>query len=112
MTKKTVEKIAQKLGWSVDWDDDKSVTFSQYSPAGQDFSFSVDYKKIDDIYDEVFLYYQNYDPSYEAYLWLDESGHGKNGAPYGMGDVYNDMVACEEMLSKLEQALNEARSSK
>ena len=112
MTKAKIEKISSDLGWSVSWDKNndgsKFVMFSQFSPAGQDFNFEVDYKTLDEIRNKVFGYYQTYDPSYEAYLWLDESGHGKNGAPYEMIDVYNDMKACEEMLSDLYLALEEA----
>jgi hypothetical protein len=112
MTKEKIEKIASDLGWSVSWDKNnngsKFVMFSQFSPAGQDFNCEVDYKTLDEIWNKVFEYYKSYDPSYEAYLWLDESGHGKNGAPYEMIDVYNDMKACEEMLCNLYQALKEA----
>lgn len=52
-------------------------------------------------------YYDNYDCSYEAYLWLDNTGHGTNGAPYDMKDVYEDMEACEEMTFELWKSLSE-----
>ena len=111
MTKKKIEKIAEKLGWTVTWDKNndgmKFVNFSQYSPAGQDFNVELDYKTLGEIEDKLREYYDNYDPSYEAYLWLAESGHGKNGAPYEMIDVYNDMKACEEMIDKLACAIEE-----
>lgn len=45
--------------------------------------------------------YDDYDASYEAYLWLDDYGHGKNGAPYYMGDVLADKEEWESMLDKL-----------
>ena len=32
---------------------------------------------------------------------------GKNGAPYEMVDVYNDMVACKEMIDKLADDIKE-----
>lgn len=109
MTKKKIETIAEELGWTVTWDKNndgtKFVMFSQYSPAGQDFNVELEYKNLGEIEDKLREYYDNYDPSYEAYLYLDESGHGVNGAPYEMIDVYNDMKACEEMLCKLYQAL-------
>lgn len=111
MTKARVEKVAENLGWRVSWgknnDGSKFVMFSQYSPAGQDFICEVEYKTLDEILNKVFEYYKAYDPSYEASLWLDESGHGKDGAPYEMIDVYNDMKACEEILLKLYEALEE-----
>ena len=111
MTKAKIEKIAVELGWSVTWDKNndgiKFVMFSQYSPAGQDFNVELEYKNLGEIEDKLREYYDSYDPSYEASLWLDESGHGKNGAPYEMIDVYNDMVACEEMIDKLACAIEE-----
>lgn len=111
MTKKRIEKIAEELGWTVTWekndDGTKFVMFSQYSPAGQDFNIELEYKTLGEIEDKLREYYDSYDPSYEAYLWLDESGHGKNGAPYEMIDVYNDMKACEEMIDKLACAIEE-----
>ena len=36
-----------------------------------------------------------------------EDGHGKNGAPYDMKDLYGDMEACQDMIYELYQALNE-----
>lgn len=111
MTKNKIEKIAEEPGWTVTWDknDDgtKFVIFSQYSPAGQDFNVELEYENLGEIEDKLREYYDSYDPSYEAYLWLDESGHGKNGAPYEMIDVYNDMVACKEMIDKLACAIKE-----
>ena len=38
---------------------------------------------------------------YETYLWLDSDGHGKNGAPYDMKDLYEDMEACREIIYEL-----------
>lgn len=111
MTKEKIEKIAEGLEWTVTWnanhDETKSVMFSKYSPAGQDFNCEVDYKTLDEIGMKVFDRYKSFDASYEAYVWLDDSGHGANGAPYEMIDVYNDMKACEEMLCKLYQALEQ-----
>lgn len=111
MTKEKIEKIAEGLEWTVTWsenhDGTKFVMFSKYSPAGQDFNCEVDYKTLDEIWRKVFDRYESFDASYEAYIWLDDSGHGANGAPYEMIDVYNDMKACEEMLCELYQALEQ-----
>ena len=110
MTKKKIQKIAEELGWTVTWDKNnegtKFVMFSQYSPAGQDFNCEVKYSNLDEICNKVFEYYKSYDPSYEAYLWLDSDGHGKNGAPYEMIDVYNDMEACKKSVYELYESLN------
>lgn len=110
MTKEKIEKVAESLGWTVTWYKNirtKSVMFNQSSPAGQDFSVELEYENLGEIEDRLREYYDSYDPSYEASLWLDESGHGKNGAPYEMIDVYNDMKACKEMIDKLACAIEE-----
>ena len=97
---------AEELGWSRDHDCDDTYTFSKSSPAGQDFSFTVDTEGEPTFFlSNIKEYYNDYDPSYEAYLWLDDSGHGKSGSPYEMIDVYNDMVACGDMVFDLWNAL-------
>ncbi len=91
------------------------VDMSKYSPAGQEFYFTVCIQtdeENDNTTAGLFLesikeYHSDYDPSYEAYLWLDETGHGKNGAPYDMKDLYNDMIACQDMVWDLFQNLHD-----
>ena len=46
-------------------------------------------------------YINDFDVSYEAYLWLDDTGHGRNGAPYEMIDVYEDMEECLHNMEEL-----------
>lgn len=108
-----IVEIAEENGWKVDVEsndgDNFSYEFSKYSTAGQDFSFEAEmednnvYALLNNIKD----YYDNYDCSYEAYLWLDNTGHGTNGAPFNMKDVYEDMESCEEMTFELWKSLSE-----
>ena len=42
---------------------------------------------------------------YETYIWLDQWGHGKNGAPYRMRTVLEDSEAIEKMVEKLLDAI-------
>ena len=82
--------------------------FSKTSPEGQDFSFEVDIGcDIEDFLNIVDNYYQNFDVSYETYLWLDNTGHGKNGAPYEMEDVLEDMKACEQYINDIAWIVND-----
>lgn len=48
---------------------------------------------------------EDYDVSYETYLWLDDTGHGKNNAPYDMLDCYKDSEEALEHLEDLERLL-------
>ena len=97
-------EIAQNNEWTVTVDE-SDYTFSKYSPAGQDFNFTVSGDTAQEIIDGVRERYNNFDCSSEAYLWLDSDGHGTNGAPYDMKEVYEDMEACEQMIDELWEAL-------
>lgn len=100
-------EIAEQLDFSVHVTSEGSkytFDFQKYSPAGQDFSFTIEIEtECDetDIADKINEYYENYDVSYETYIWLDNTGHGANGAPYEMIDVYNDMKECEQYIKEL-----------
>jgi hypothetical protein len=93
--------------FSVLCDEDGEITFCKYSPAGQDFSFSVNANTLDELLREIGRYHYYYDPSEEAYLWLDDTGHGRNGAPYDMKDVYEDMEACKEYIWEAYEIIQE-----
>lgn len=96
-----IEEI-KELGWNITLDNDQEAYFQRFSPAGQDFNFSVDTENdIDSFINNIYERYENFDVSYETYLWLDEEGHGRNGAPYDMRDLYNDMESCEQSILEL-----------
>lgn len=91
------------------YEDEQGYDFGKYSSAGQDFHFYIHREKtLGDFVNAVLNYYDGYDPSEEAYLWLDSTGHGKNGAPYEMIDVYNDMVECKGFIYELYEIILEA----
>ena len=113
-----IYEIAEREGWKVDYSytDEKETeimfSFEKYSPAGQDFYISVSVPNEDDedifydnVADAIYKYWEGFDVSYETYIWLDETGHGRNGAPYDMMDVYKDMEACADMTHDLWLAL-------
>ena len=108
----TVLGCAENSGWHVyvyDYPtkDEVMFEFSKFTPAGHDFSFSATMQdgSLDSLIRELEDYYVGFDPDEEAYLWLDESGHGRNGAPYRMKDVLEDMEAACDMVADLFEAL-------
>lgn len=108
-------KLSQKLIQTIKdhdfsvYEDERGYDFGKYSSEGQDFSFYIEKQEsLGDFANEVLNYYNDYDPSEEASLWLDDTGHGKNGAPYKMIDVYNDMVECEGFIYELYEIILEA----
>lgn len=113
--KKLIE-TSEELGWTLTFDfgEYASVCFSKFSNCGGDFSFSIDFseREIKDDYvffiiDKIGCYLHDYDVSYETYLWLDSRGHGRNGAPYDMLDVYNDVLGWLKEAEKLNKKLND-----
>lgn len=109
-----------ELGWNVE-EECGELTFSRISLFGQDFEFSIEgsfddldvdiESHINKLIDLIHEYYENFDVSYEAYLLLDQTGHGKNGAPYRMIDVYKDMEWCEEQIDLLCDELYKIQQS-
>jgi len=106
-----ITTVATGLGWQVDTDTPTPgivvFEFSQYTPAGQDFNFSVDMKgdDPDSLLTEIERYYEGFDPDYEASLWIGDDGHGKNGAPYRLRAVLEDSEAIEKMVDALIKAI-------
>lgn len=116
-----IYEIAEREGWQVscEYSDEKETeimfSFQKHSPAGRDFYFDVsvpneydeddEYNLYYNVADAIYTYFENFDVSYETYIWLDENGHGKNGAPHDMKDLYEDMQACEDMIQDLWIAL-------
>lgn len=104
--KKEIKRILEKiksLGWVVDIDNSNEyVTLSKFSPYGHDFNIDIHIEENgNDFIYNIYKCYEEFDVSYETYLWLDNEGHGKNGAPYDMKDVYEDMVACQNFIYEL-----------
>lgn len=59
----------------------------------------------DEMLEELNSLIDDYDISYETYLWLDDTGHGKGGAPYDMLDCYKDSEEALEQLESLHHLL-------
>ncbi|PAV30224.1 hypothetical protein CIL05_07085 [Virgibacillus profundi] len=103
--KELISKV-ESLEWTVDKEGDNEYRLSKYSPAGQDFSIVVEGEEVEELIESIYQVYNDFDTSEETYLWLDNTGHGTNGAPYHMKDLLEDMEACEQMISDLYDELN------
>lgn len=103
--------IAEDDGWSVhNYCDDFSeieLEFSKSSSASQDFSFCISTKSGSQqgFLAEMRDYIDGYDPDYQATLWIDEWGHGKNGAPYRLADIIADMEECKRNMQDLHDVI-------
>ena len=104
--KEEITEIAESLNFNItiSEDEDVNISFAKTSSYGQDFNFEISVGKdasMIEIWKRLQSYQNNFDVSAEAYLWLDESGHGKNGAPFEMIDVYKDMEECKGFVTEL-----------
>lgn len=102
-----LKNMFASAGFSIYPEDENCVGFQKYSSAGQDFNFSIDTEN--NLYyfaNNILAYYQDFDVSAEAMLWLGPDGHGRNGAPYDMQDVYKDMEECEAFIYEAYQIVN------
>ena len=106
-TIKDIIEIAEKIDWHVTKEDNNNFLFSKYSPAGQDFSFYAQGKNAQELTNNIYEAYNNFDPSYETYIWLDNTGHGINGSPYNMKDIYYDMEWCQNQILELFITIDE-----
>ena len=109
-----VVACAEAKGWHVEagiiYKEQKSeFEFGKYSPAGRDFSFNATMKcaNINSLIEDIDNYYEGFDVDSETYIWLDQFGHGRNGAPYRMRAVLEDMEATEKMIGELLGAIKE-----
>lgn len=106
-----VEDIARKNGWSVNVEDEENddirFEFQRYTMHGQDFNFNAAMSDGDvgTLIDDIRQYFGDFDPDYEAYLWIGDDGHGKCGAPYHIKDIVADMEDAEEKICELLNAL-------
>ena len=101
-----VIELAESLDWKVTVDGN-DVDFQYYTNYGQDCHMNITLAEdFDKFTDEIYSYYENYDVSEETALWIDESGHGKNGAPYDIEDILNDMKEFESAIHELWKKLN------
>lgn len=105
MNKKLIVKI-EDLGWAIEEEGENEYRLAKYSPAGQDFSISVEGENEDELVNSISQAYDNFDALAETYLWLDNTGHGANGAPYDMRDLLDDMETCERMILDLYNEVN------
>ena len=106
-TKNSICSIGENLGWKVEWgaqSNGKYVTFSQYSPAGEDFSFDIWYEKIGDVPDRIMEYYNDFDIDEHVEMWIDARRNGVSGVP-STCRLVKDAEDIEEMIWNLAEEL-------
>lgn len=102
---------ADELGWSVrEYDDEWE--FSQYSPAGEDFSFCVrksDATDLNGFVREIRLCTDSFDPEEHAMMWAEASKNGVGGVP-SLFTLVDDAKDLKTMLDELAYAMEHTAS--
>lgn len=98
---KKYKKVIEDLGWVVREYGD-SYDICQYSPAGEDFSFSISKKHVAQ---EIIEYAENFDPDEHAADWI-ESMRTVRGVPQSVRALIDDADAIKEMLDELARAID------
>jgi len=95
-----IEDLGYKWNGASSNGDLYQIDIQKYSLEGQDCNFTLQCDKDNpsSVAKAFYELYENYDPESETMLWLGEDGHGKNGAPYHMRDLLEDMEAVQEDL--------------
>ena len=107
-TKEEIKQLFDKienLDWVITEEGYSQYLLSQFSPAEQDFNIVIEGKNVEELLESIYQAYENYDVSEETYLWLDNTGHGKNGAPYELEAVLEDMKWCKNAILELYKNL-------
>lgn len=97
----TIEKVANSCGWSV-YIDNANFYFEKMIET-QDFVFAIscEEKSLQSLVIQIESYLKNFDVDYETSIWIGENGHGKNGAPYHIKDILDEMYSAKEQIAIL-----------
>ncbi len=91
----------ETLSWDVYCDGDGSVELYQFSPAGEDFGFTVSESNlIEDVKD----YAESFDSEEHAAMWYDAGQSGVRGVP-SFPELVEDAESIQEMLNELAMDL-------
>ncbi len=91
----------ETLGWDVYCDGDGWVELSQFSSAGEDFSFTVSENNlIEDVKGSA----ESFDSEEHAAMWYDAGQSGVRGVP-SLHELVADADAIQEMLNELAMNL-------
>ena len=103
---KRIIDAAEKLEWKAHHDSE-GIEFSQYSPAGEDFSFYAHGKTARAIIHSVLEYSRDFDPDEHIAMWIEAKRNGVSGVP-STRELVHDAEEIEKMLEVLADALIDA----
>lgn len=100
--KSKIRKIAESLEWYVREYDDGTTEFEKYSPAGEDFIFTVNTENAES---EIRDCYDDFDVDEHIEMWVEAKKNGVVGVP-SVRRLVEDAEAIAEMLKELARAVD------
>lgn len=101
---KRIKRICENLDWTLrEYEEDIEV--AKYSPAGEDFFFTVSKKNF---LDDVITYAESFDADEHAEMWV-ENMHTVSGVPQSIRTLIDDADAIKEMLLELANKLSRSK---
>lgn len=98
---KKLKRICENLDWTLrEYEED--IELAKYSPAGEDFFFTVSKKNF---LDDVIEYAESFDADEHAEMWV-ENMHTVSGVPQSIRTLIEDADAIKEMLLELAKNLS------
>ena len=100
MTYQEIIDLTEQQGWSVRETIEERTNrhlfeFSQESPAGEDFSFTVDGETPESLIHEVYMFAEDFDADEHADMWIHAKESGTAGVPSTRTIVEErDVVKC------------------
>lgn len=119
LTESEVIALAEEYGWTVNNlrdcgytvpKDEEQYELCKYSPAGEDFSFSIDVKKDSNIETEVGIYAEQFDEEEHIKMWIEAQGE-VSGVPDAK-TLVEDAAAIHQMLDDLALIVQGIRPEK
>lgn len=94
--------VAEDLGWHVyrDAEDSQYWEFEKFSPAGEDFCFTVYAKNLVELKAELQSYYETFDREDHVFELLEAKRNGFRGVP-DLDTLVKDSHDIEDMLEEL-----------
>ena len=116
MTYQEIIDLAEQQGWSVretieEQPNRHLFEFSQESPAGEDFSFTVDGETPESLIHEVYMFAEDFDADEHADMWIHAKESGTAGVP-STRTIVEDSEAIQKMLDELSEMLSNAAKIK
>lgn len=101
---KKLKRICENLDWTLrEYEED--IELAKYSPAGEDFFFTVSKKNF---LDDVIEYAESFDADEHAEM-LVENMHTVSGVPQSIRTLIDDADAIKEMLLELANKLSRSK---